>query len=65
MKNLMLIAIMAAATFAFVGCKKEETTGDKVGDLIDKAEKGAKDAAKAADKEAKDISKKLDEAVKK
>ena len=49
MKSLLMMTVMAIATCAFVGCKKEETLGDKV----DKA-------AKAAEKEAGDLEKKLD-----
>ena len=76
MKNLLMIALMAAATVAFVGCKKEKTLSEKMGDAAKSAEKSldaaAKDAKSAADAAAKDaekavgdLQKKLDGALKK
>jgi hypothetical protein len=69
MKSLIMFAMMAAVTFAFVGCKKEETTESKLGKIAKEAQstadKNAKDATKAADKAAGDLQKKLDGALKK
>ncbi len=76
MKSLIMVAMMAAVTFAFVGCKKEETPGAKIdkalksaGQSADKATKDAKKATDAAakdtDKAAVDLQKKLDGALKK
>lgn len=65
MKRLVIVALMAATTIVFVGCKKEETLGDKLGKAADQVEKSAKDTTKAAEKEAKAAEKKLDEAIKK
>lgn len=76
MKSLIMIAMMAAVTFAFVGCKKEKTLSEKMGDAAKSAEKAvdaaAKDAKKAADAAAKegdkaagDLNKKLDGALQK
>jgi uncharacterized protein YgiB involved in biofilm formation len=65
MKRLMMMTILAAATFAFVGCKKEETAGDKLDKAINQTEKAAKDAAKAADKKASELEKKLEDTLKK
>lgn len=63
MKSLLMVTIMAAATFAFVGCKKEETLGDKIDSQV--REKAADSAAKDAEKAAGDLQKKLDGALKK
>lgn len=65
MKSMIMIAMMAAVTFAFVGCKKEETIGDKMDKAVKSAEKATTSAAKDADKAAKDLQKKLDGALKK
>ena len=65
MKSMIMIAMMAAVTFAFVGCKKEETIGDKMDKAVKSAEKASTDAAKDADKAANDLQKKLDGALKK
>lgn len=76
MKNMLMIALMAAATVAFVGCKKEKTLSEKLGDAaksaeksIDAAAKDAKGAAEAVAKDAEkaggDLQKKLDGALKK
>jgi len=65
MKNAIMIALMAAVTFAFVGCKKEETLGDKMDKAVKSAEKSADAAAKDANKAAGDLQKKLDGALKK
>ncbi len=65
MKSLLMVTIMAAATFAFVGCKKEETLGDKMDKAVKSAEKAADSAAKDAEKTAGDLQKKLDGALKK
>ena len=76
MKSLLMVAMMAAVTLAFVGCKKEESLSDKMGKAVKSAEKtadaAAKDASKAADAAAKDadkaagdLQKKLDGALKK
>lgn len=65
MKSLVMIAMMAAVTFAFVGCKKEETTGTKIDKAMKSAQKSADGAAKDADKAAGDLQKKLDGALKK
>jgi hypothetical protein len=65
MRNLVIIAMLAASAIAFTGCKKEETLGDKLGKAVDKTEEGAKDAAKQAEKEAAKLQEKLDEALKK
>ncbi len=54
MKKFIVLAMLAALTFAFTGCKKEETLGDK----IDKA-------AKQVEKEAGDLQKKLDKELNK
>lgn len=64
MKSLMMIAMMAAVTFAFVGCKKE-TPGSKIDKALESAQKSADTAAKDADKAAGDLQKKLDGALKK
>jgi vacuolar-type H+-ATPase subunit H len=71
-----MVAVMAAATLAFVGCKKEETPGEKldaavksvekgVDKAVKSAEKGAEKVAKDAEKGAEDLQKKLDGALKK
>ena len=65
MKSLVMVAMMAAVTFAFVGCKKEESLSDKMGAAVKSAEKSADAAAKDADKAAGDLQKKLDGALKK
>ena len=65
MKSLVMIAMMAAVTFAFVGCKKEETTGTKIDNAMKSAQKSADSTAKDADKAAGDLQKKLDGALKK
>ena len=65
MKSLLMVTIMAAATFAFVGCKKEETLDDKMDKAVKSAEKAADSAAKDAEKAAGDLQKKLDGALKK
>ncbi|MDD4017055.1 MAG: hypothetical protein PHV28_03830 [Kiritimatiellae bacterium] len=65
MKNAIMIALMAAVTFAFVGCKKEESLGDKMNKAVKSAEKSADAAAKDANKAAGDLQKKLDGALKK
>ena len=65
MKNAIMIALMAAVTFAFVGCKKEETLGDKMDKAVKSAEKSTDAAAKDANKAAGDLQKKLDGALKK
>jgi hypothetical protein len=76
MKSLLMVAMMVAATVAFVGCKKEKTLSEKLGDAAASAEKAvdaaAKDAQKAGDAAAKDaekaggdLQKKLDSALQK
>lgn len=65
MKSMIMFAMMAAVTFAFVGCKKEETPGSKIDKALDSAQKSADAAAKDADKAAGDLQKKLDGALKK
>lgn len=65
MKQVIMIAMMAAVTFAFVGCKKQETVGEKLDKTVKAAEKSADAAAKDADKAAGDLQKKLDGALKK
>ena len=65
MKNAIMIALMAAVTFAFVGCKKQETIGDKMDKAVKSAEKSKDAAAKDANKAAGDLQKKLDGALKK
>jgi len=65
MKSLIMVAMMAAVSFAFVGCKKEETTGSKIDKALNSAQKSADTAAKDADKAAGDLQKKLDGALKK
>jgi len=65
MKSLLMVTIMAVATFAFVGCKKEETLGDKVDKAVKSAEKAADSAAKDAEKATSDAQKKLEGALKK
>ena len=65
MKNLLMVTIMAVATFAFVGCKKEETLGDKVDKAVKSAEKATDSAAKDAEKATSDAQKKLEGALKK
>jgi len=65
MKQAIMIAMMAAVTFAFVGCKKQETAGEKLDKTVKAAEKSADAAAKDADKAAGDLQKKLDGALKK
>lgn len=65
MKSLLMVTVMAVAMFAFVGCKKEETVGDKVDKAAKSVEKAADSAAKDAEKTAGDVQKKLDGALKK
>ncbi len=65
MKNAIMIALMAAVTFAFVGCKKEESLGDKMDKAVKSAEKSTDAAAKDANKASGDLQKKLDGALKK
>lgn len=65
MKSLIMIAMMAAVTFAFVGCKKEKTLSEKMGDAAKSAEKAVDAAAKDGDKAAGDLNKKLDGALQK
>ncbi len=65
MKSLLMVAMMAAVTFAFVGCKKEESVGTKMDKAVKSAQKSADAAAKDADKAAGDLQKKLDGALKK
>lgn len=69
MKSMIMIAMMAAVTFAFVGCKKEETPESKIQkiakDAQATADKNVKDANKATDKAAGDLQNKLDGALKK
>lgn len=65
MKSLLMVTIMAVATFAFVGCKKEETLGDKVDKAVKSAEKATYSAAKDAEKATSDAQKKLEGALKK
>ncbi len=50
MKSLMMVAVMIAGTLAFVGCKKEETLGDKLNKAAKSAEKSVSEAAKDAEK---------------
>lgn len=68
MKNLLMAAAMIAGTLAFVGCKKEETMGEKLDKTVKSAEKEAaaavKDAEKAANKAAKSAEKASDDAKK-
>ena len=76
MKSLLMITVMAITLVAFVGCKKEETLGDKLdkkakavekaaADAAKKVEKAAADAAKKAEKEAGELQKKLDKELNK
>ena len=65
MRHVIMLAMMAAVTFAFVGCKKQETLGDKLDKTVESAEKSADAAAKDANKAAGDLQKKLDGALKK
>ncbi|MEI7901348.1 MAG: hypothetical protein WCK89_13940 [bacterium] len=65
MKSMIMVAMMAIVTLAFVGCKKEETLGDKMNKAVNSAEKSKDAAAKDADKAAGDLQKKLDGALKK
>ncbi|HNX35610.1 MAG TPA: hypothetical protein PKM57_13335 [Kiritimatiellia bacterium] len=65
MKSLLMVAMMAAVTFAFVGCKKEESIGDKMDKAVKSAEKSTDAAAKDAEKAGGDLQKKLDGALKK
>ena len=65
MKSLLMITVMAIATVAFVGCKKEETLGDKLDKKAKAAEKALADTAKKADKEADKLQKELDKDLKK
>ena len=65
MKSLLMVTVMAVAMFAFVGCKKEETLGDKVDKAVKSAEKAADSAAKDAEKATSDAQKKLEGALKK
>ena len=52
MKKLMLIALAAMLAIPFVGCKKEETIGDKIDAAVDSAKK---EADKAVDKAAEAV----------
>ena len=65
MKSLLMVTVMAVAMFAFVGCKKEETLGDKVDKAVKSAEKATDSAAKDAEKATSDAQKKLEGALKK
>lgn len=65
MKSLLMVAMMAAVTFAFVGCKKEETAGQKLDKAVKSVEKTADAAAKDTEKAAGDLQKKLDGALQK
>ncbi|MBP5670930.1 MAG: hypothetical protein J6X49_00945 [Victivallales bacterium] len=71
MKKLMLLVLAAMLAVPFVGCKKEETLGDKINNAadaakqeIDKAADKAKDAADAAKKEVDKAADKAADAVK-
>ena len=71
MKKLMLIALAAMLAIPFVGCKKEETLGDKIDAAVDTAKKEAdkaadkaQDAVDAAKKEADKALDKAKDAVK-
>ena len=67
MKSLLLASAMIVGTLAFVGCKKEETLGNKIDKAAKSAEKGintaAADAKKSADKAAADAEKAADKAA--
>lgn len=65
MKQLMMVALVAAVAVMFTGCKKEETAGQKLDNAIQKVEKAGADAKKAVEKTAADVKKKVDEAAKK
>jgi hypothetical protein len=65
MKSMIMVAAMAAVTFAFVGCKKEETPGSKLDSALNSAKAQAGAAQTDAEKSAGDLQKKLDGALKK
>ncbi len=65
MKRLILVAMIAAVTVAFTGCKKEESPMDQAKKAAASAEKAAADAAKQGEKAAGDLQKKLDDTLKK
>jgi len=65
MNRVLLAVMVACATVAFTGCKKEETPGSKLDNMIKQGEKASQDAKKAADKAGGDLQKKLDDAMKK
>jgi len=65
MKSLLMVAMMAAVTFAFVGCKKEQSPSDQAKSAVKSAQKAGDAAAKDAEKAAGDLQKKLDNALKK
>ncbi len=65
MKSMLMVATMVAMTFSFVGCKKEETNGEKLDAAIQSAKQTTDAAAKDANASAGDLQKKLDGALKK
>lgn len=65
MKQVMLIALIAAVAVAFTGCKKKETPGSQLDSAIKQTQDASNDASKDADKTATDLQKKLDAALKK
>ena len=63
MKKLMLIALAAMLAIPFVGCKKEETLGDKFDAAVDTAKKEADKAVDKAKDAAEDAKKEADKAI--
>ncbi len=58
-KTLLVLALGAFAAGSFAGCaKKEKTTGEKLGEAVDKASDKVKEGV---DKAADEANKKLDE----
>ncbi len=64
MKKILVIAAIAAASFAITGCEKQDETSSALSALKSDANKAAKDAQKAADAAAKEAGKQADAAKK-
>ena len=64
-KTLVMVAVVAAATFAFVGCKKEKTTEEKLTEAVEAAGKDAAKMVEEAQKAALEAAQKLEQEMKK
>lgn len=57
MKKIVVFALLAVVSVAFVGCKKESTPADKAKELVNATAQEAKAGAATVQEAAKDIAK--------